>query len=92
MAFLSNILVQPCQGLIGDVKDKAHKSGLFDAGRPFVKTIGAAYSPIKNRDYPAVRLVIASSRFMRYLKLPFPPEADSRYAPAKVGHGNQMDR
>jgi hypothetical protein len=29
-----------------------------------MKTIGAAYSVIKNRDYPAVRKVIASRRFI----------------------------
>jgi len=45
--------------------------------RPY---IGKPYSAIKNRDRPAVRKVIAFGRFVRYLKPPFPPEADSRYA------------
>jgi hypothetical protein len=41
---------------IGDVDGLAQESGPF-------KTIGATYSPIKKRDYPAMRMVIACGSF-----------------------------
>jgi hypothetical protein len=69
-------------------RGKGSENPWFDIGQPLLKkTIGATYSPIKNRDYVAERKVIASGRFVMYLKPRAPQEADSRYAPAKVGHG-----
>jgi hypothetical protein len=57
-----------------------HQEGLLICIKSPFAYIGKPYSPIKNRDHPAARKVIAFDRFVRYLKPPFPPEADSRYA------------
>jgi hypothetical protein len=49
---------------------------LFDPDQILTETIGATYSAIKNRDYPAALMVIAFARLMRDLNLRASPEAD----------------